>query len=96
MSVNLAGIGPGRKPGHNVELAEEAADNAFGIAGGAQTVELGHHLEQGLLDILDRALGIILALPIEALLAFEELLPIEIRNAMQNRIAGGTRICQEA
>src|SRR5262249_14659551 len=40
--VNLSGVGPRRKAGDHVELAEELADDLVGIAGDAQAVNLRH------------------------------------------------------
>ncbi len=96
VSVDLAGIGPGGKPGDDVELPEEIADYLVGVFLGAESIELREDFDQRLLDVADRTLGIELALRLETLLALHEFFPIEIGYGMNYGLAGRARICQEA
>jgi hypothetical protein len=54
-SVDLTRISPGRKPGYDVELAEEAAHDLVGIPLRTQPIDLGHHAGECLLDVTDGA-----------------------------------------
>ena len=90
----MAGIGPGGKPGHNVELPEESANDFVGIVFRAQPVELTDDFDQRLLDIVDRALRIELALFIKTSLAFQEFFAVEVGDGMEYGLA--RRIGQEA
>ena len=92
----MSGIGPGRKPGYHVELAEEAADDLIGVSFATQPVELGHDLHQRLFDVADGALRVELALLLEAPLTLEEFFSIETRERMEYRFARRARIGQEA
>ena len=47
-SVNVSGIGPGRKACDDVELSEKPADDLIGVSFGAESIELRHHLGEGL------------------------------------------------
>jgi len=76
--VHLPGIGPGGKPGHEVELSKKLADDLVGITLGAQPIELGHDLQERLLDVADGALRVVLTLLVETALALDELFAIEI------------------
>ena len=95
-SVNLSGIGPGGKPGDDVELAEKATDDLVGVSGGHEPIELGHHFHECALGVGNRPFRVVLTLLFEAALALDEFLAVEIRNGMENRIALRTRIGQEA
>jgi hypothetical protein len=90
----LAGIGPGGKPGHNVELPEEFANDLVGIAVTTQTVELTDDLHQRLLDVMNRAFGIKLALLIKTSLAFQKFFAVKVGDGMEYGLA--RRIGQEA
>jgi hypothetical protein len=92
----LSGISPGREPGYDVELAEEAADNLVGIGLGAQSIQFAHHLHERLLDIVNGILRIVLALLFEAALALDEFLAVEIGKGMENLIVLRPRVGQEA
>ena len=62
-SVHLPGIGPGGKPGHDVELLRSAADDLIGIClWSHKLIELGHDFHERLFDVADGALGVVLAL----------------------------------
>src|SRR5687767_4467158 len=93
--VYVAGVGPGGKPGDDVELPEEFADDLVGVSLGAQQIELSHDFQEGLLNVLDRPLRVVLPLLLQALLALQEFFAIEIGNRIENRLAMGTRIGQE-
>ncbi|MEQ1574252.1 MAG: hypothetical protein ABL993_08400 [Vicinamibacterales bacterium] len=55
-SVDSCAIGPGEQTRHHIELAEEASDYLVGVSVGAEPIELGHHLGEGLLDVADGTL----------------------------------------
>ena len=56
VSVDVPGIGPGGKPGDDVELSEELADHFVGVVFGAEPVELANHFQERLLDVVNRPL----------------------------------------
>ena len=85
----MSGIGPGGEPGDDVELSEEPADDLVGVSLGAQPIELGHDLDERLLDVADRVLRVVLALLFETALALEEFFAVEICDRMEDRLAGG-------
>jgi hypothetical protein len=94
--MNVSGIGPGGKPGDGIELAENLAHDFIGIAFGAEAIDFCHHLGERPFDVGDGALGVELALPLQATLTFHKFFPVEIQQGMYNRIALRTRIGQEA
>jgi hypothetical protein len=94
--VNVSGVGPDGTASGGVELSEEATDHLVGVSLGAQSIDLSHHPSQCLLDVVDGALGISVALLLEAALTLDEFLAIELEEVMENRIALRTRIGQEA
>ena len=77
-SVDLVGIGPGGQPGDDIELPEELTDDLVGIGLGAEAVELANDFQERLLDVVNGALRIELALLLQAPLALEKLFTIEI------------------
>jgi hypothetical protein len=83
-------------PGHDIELAQEAADDLVGISLGAQAIELRHDADKRLLDVTDRTFRVVLALLLEAALALDEFFPVEIGKRMKNGLALGARVGQEA
>ena len=91
----MAGVGPGRKPGHDIELTEEAADDLIGVGGRTQLIELRHHRRERLFDVADRPLRVVLALLFETALALDELFAVEIRDGLKGGIRG-PRVGQEA
>ena len=94
--VNLSRVGPGGTAGDDVELSEETADDLVGVTRHTQSIELRHYLGERTLDVLDRVLGIVLALLIEAALTAHTFLTVEIGKGVNNGIPKRTRICQEA
>jgi len=94
--VNVSGVGPGGKAGDDVELSEEAADNLVGVSGGAEAIELRHHLGERFLDVGDGAFRVELTLLIEAAFALRKFFAIEIGDGMESRIAPRASIGQEA
>ena len=89
-SVDLSGISPGGKPGDDVELLEEAADDLVGVRRGTEPVELGKDLGERLLRVGDGALGVVLALLFKAALALHEFFTIESRYGVERRFTKGT------
>ena len=77
-SVHLPGIGPGRPPGHEINLLQNVAHDLIGLVLFAQLIELGHDLCERSFDIADRALGVILPLRVETALATNEFFSVEI------------------
>jgi hypothetical protein len=63
---------------------------------GAERIELPHHAAQRLFYLANRVLGVELTLLVEAALALEELLPVEVREGGHYRVARRARIGQEA
>ncbi|MGH7341290.1 MAG: hypothetical protein ACREKH_12445, partial [Candidatus Rokuibacteriota bacterium] len=96
VSVNLSGVGPGGEAGDSVELLEEAADDLVSLGRCAQPVELCHNLRQRPFHLTDHALGIELALRVEALLTFHEFFAVEIRQGMERGLWLRTRIGEES
>ena len=92
----MPGIGPGRPPGHEINLLKNMAHDLIGLVLFAELIELGHHARECSFHIADRALGVILALRVETALATDEFFSIEIGKGMENAIARRRRICQEA
>ena len=76
--MDLPMVGPTGHARHEVELSEESADDLVGVLRRAQVVELFEHLAQRLLHVVHRALRIVLALLVEALLALHELFAVEV------------------
>ena len=78
MSVDVSGIGPGGKPGDDVELSEEFADHFVGVVFGAEPVELTYDFQKRLLHIVNRPFGEELALLLETALTFQKFFAVEI------------------
>jgi hypothetical protein len=74
----VSGIGPGGKPGDDVELFEEFADDFVSVAFGAEPVELSNHFQERFLDIVNRPFGKELALLLERALTFQKLFAVKI------------------
>ena len=55
-SVCLSGIGPGRKPGYDVELLEEGTYELVGVVFGAECVELTDDACQSGFNVCDGGL----------------------------------------
>ena len=72
----MAGIGPGGKPGDDVELSEELADDLVGVGFGAESIELSNDFYQCLLDVVNRALRVKLALLLQIALGISTLVLI--------------------
>ena len=58
----MAGVGPGRKPGHDIELTEEAADDLIGVSGRTPLLALRPHLRERLFVGAARRLRVVRAL----------------------------------
>ena len=97
MSVNVPWVGPGGKPGDDVELSEEVADHLVGIGLGTEPIELRHDARKSALDIADCPLGIELALLLETALALGKFFAVEVGKGMQNGLTHGrASVGQEA
>ena len=87
--MHLPGIGPGREPGDDVELSQEPADDLVGISLGAQPIELGHDLHEGLLHVSNRVLRVVLTLLVETALALDEFFAVEIGDGIERPARAG-------
>ena len=85
--MNVSGIGPDGTASGGVELSEEATDHLVGVSLRAQPIELSHYPLQRLLDVVDGALGIGVALLLEAALTLGEFLAVEVRQGEKDGIA---------
>lgn len=94
--MHLPGIGPGGKPGHDVELLEELADDLIRVTRRAEAIELGHDARECLLDIADGAFGVVLPLLVQAALTAHELFTIETGQGMEDGLARRAGVDQEA
>ena len=91
MSVDLLGVRPRRQACDEVELSQEATYDLVDVILRAELLELSHDTGERGVDFGDRVLGIVLTLPPEALLMFEELFPVEggaTRDGMHSRWPG--------
>jgi len=89
--MKLTRLGPDGELGDQIELAEQLAHHLTGVIALAQLLELLHDARQGLFRLRDRAIGVILALPLETLMMLEELLPEELRETLARRANDGAR-----
>jgi len=78
VSVDVSGIGPGGKPGDNVELSEEFADHFVSVVFRAESVELANDFQERLLHIVNCPLREELALLLETALTFQKFFAVEI------------------
>lgn len=76
--MDFEGIGPGGKPGHDVEFPEQPGHHFVGIGGARELFEVGHHALQRLLDAADGLLGEILPLRLQALVMLEKFFAIKV------------------
>jgi hypothetical protein len=74
----LPGIGPGRTPGHEVDLLQNVAHNLVRLVLFTQLVQLRHDLCEGAFDIADSSLRVELSLRVETTLATYELFSVKI------------------
>ena len=91
----MPGIGPRRQTRDDVELPQEPADDFVSVGLGAQAIELGHHLDQGLFHVANRVLRVELTLLIETALALDEFFAVEILYGVYGRL-GQARIREVA
>ena len=91
MSVDLLGVRPRRQACDEVELSQEATYDLVDVILRAQLLELSNDAGERGVDFGNRVLGIVLTLPLEAPLMFDELLAIEsgaTRDGMHARWPG--------
>ena len=81
-------VGPGRPPGHEIELLQKVADNLIGLVLFTQLVQLGHDLCEGAFDVADSSLRVVLTLRVETTLTADEFFSVEVGEGMQDPIAG--------
>jgi hypothetical protein len=74
----LPGIGPGRTPGHEIDLLQNVAHNLIRLVLFTQLVQLRHDLCERALDIADSSLRVELSLRVETTLATYELFSVKI------------------
>ena len=76
--MKLPGIGPAGQAGHDVELSKQPAHELIGVVLRAEMFELIQDSRDRGVGLGDGALGVVLALPREALAVPEKLLPVEV------------------
>src|SRR5262249_37635372 len=91
--VRVAGLGPFGEFRHDVEFAEELADDFAGVLPLTELLELAHDARERVLSARDRALGVVLALAFEALMMSEEFFPEELRATLAHRAVERLRTC---
>ena len=74
----MPGIGPGRTPGHEIELLQNVTHNLIGFVLFTQLVQLGHHLCERAFDVADGSLRVVLTLRVKTTLAAYELFSVKI------------------
>ena len=74
----MPGIGPGRMPGHEIDLLQNVAHNLIGLVLFTQLVQLGHDLREGAFDIADGSLRVVLTLRVKTTLTTYELFSVKI------------------
>ena len=74
----MPGIGPGRTPGHEIELLQNVTHNLIGFVLFTQLVQLGHHLCERAFDVADGSLRVVLTLRVKTTLATYELFSVKI------------------
>jgi hypothetical protein len=84
----LPGIGPGRTPGHEIDLLQNVAHNLVRFVLFTQLVQLRHDLCERAFDIADSSLRVELSLRVETTLTAYELFSVKIGKGMQDPIAG--------
>lgn len=74
----MPGIGPGRMPGHEIDLLQNVAHNLIGLVLFTQLVQLGHDLCEGTFDVADSSLRVVLTLRVQTTLTTYELFSVKI------------------
>lgn len=74
----MPGIGPGRTPGHEIELLQNVTHNLIGFVLFTQLVQLGHHLCERAFDVADGSLRVVLTLRVKTTLTTYELFSVKI------------------
>lgn len=74
----MPGIGPGRMPGHEIDLLQNVAHNLIGLVLFTQLVQLGHDLCEGTFDVADSSLRVVLTLRVKTTLTTYELFSVKI------------------
>jgi hypothetical protein len=83
-SVVVFGIRPAREAGHEVELAEQTADNVIAITTLADMIEFREGLREGGFDFGDGVLGIAFTLLLKLAFVLQELFTIEVGTRDRN------------
>ena len=74
----MPGIGPGRMPGHEIDLLQNVAHNLIGLVLFTQLVQLGHDLCESAFDVADGSLRVVLTLRVKTTLTTYELFSVKI------------------
>lgn len=74
----MPGIGPGRTPGHEIELLQNVTHNLIGFVLFTQLIQLGHDLCERPFDVADSSLRVELSLRVETTLTTNELFSVKI------------------
>ena len=93
--MSLSGIRPDGQVGHGIELLEKTTNYLVSVIAGAQSIEVGHYPGERRLRLTDGALGITLALLIEASLALDEFFSVERGQGLNHRLARRRRVGQK-
>jgi len=72
------GVRPGRKPRHEVELAQKLGDHLVSIRLGRQAIHLRNDPHESGLDALNRLRRVVLALRLEAAMVLDEFFAVEL------------------
>ena len=89
--MKLVRFSPRGQLGDEVELPEQFPHHLTRIVALAQLLELPHDARQRFLRLRDGAVGVVLALPLEALMMFEELFAEEVRKTLTGGRTHGAR-----
>jgi hypothetical protein len=76
--MQMPGFGPGGEFGHDVELAEELADELAGILALTELLHLLEDSRERVLRLGNGQFGVVLTLSFEALVMFSKLFPEEL------------------
>jgi hypothetical protein len=83
--MELTGLGPDRKLGHEVEFAQELTYRLAGVVSLAELFELGKDAIKSGFGLAYRHVRVVFALAFEARVVLEKLFPVERRQTLAGR-----------
>ena len=83
------GLGPGRKLRDEVDLAKELSHHLAGVVSLTERVEVRQEVLERVLGPGNRDIGVVLTLPLEMSVMFEELFPVEVAETLAARSKKG-------